>query len=545
MRRLPLYASLLLTLLFFSTQLTAQQFNWAGHGAGPGSEGAFGVAVDGNGNGFITGFYVGPLDIGDTTLVSEGRRDIYIAKYDANGNFQWARSMGGPFDDVSFAAATDGAGNIYISGFFETMIDVGDTSLTSAGFEDLLVAKYDGNGNFEWAFSGGGFDTDRGAGIAVTDAGTVWVTGYFAGNGQFGDSSFVASGGVGDRDIFLLKLDSQGNFERGLRDGGPMDDLGKDVGLDANGNVYLTGSFQSTAQIGNSTLTAIGTDVFLVKYDANGNFGYAVQDAGSGIADGRKIAVSDAGEAHVLGNFNQSIDVGTQTFNATGTAADFDFYVAKYDPSGNFMWAQHEGSPTLDNGNGIALDGIGNVFVSGNIQTNAVVGDSLFLMNCFESLLLVSYSPTGTFQWAIQDTSNPGGNFASSEDLACTPAGVTYLAGIFGGSAYVGDSAFTGIGNDAFIATYTHLPVGIEEPMAAISIDVYPNPVETTLNLDLRELKGWTTLTVVDVMGRTHLSQEGNDLGRLSLDVETLPAGLYFVNIEAAEGRKTIKVIKE
>jgi hypothetical protein len=535
-----LFSFLLLTSLF-SPSLFAQQFDWAAHGAGPGSEGAFGVAVDDNGNGFITGFYVGPLEIGDTVLTSRGRRDIFIAKYDASGSFQWARTLGGLRDDIAFSMAVDGAGNAYLTGTYEDSIQVGNTTYISAGFEDLIVVKLDGNGVFQWTFSAGGPDADRGLGIDVDAAGNAWVTGFFVGSTQIGDTSFTAFGGFADQDIISLKLDAAGNFEQALHLGGTANDLGKDIIIDGSGNMYCTGSFRGTAQIGDSSFSAVNSDIFLFKYNATGSYDYAVQHPGSGNSDGRKLVVDGQGNAYMAGNFDQSIDVGSTTLTSAG---NFDFFVAKYDAAGGVDWVRQSGSPALDNGNGIAVDGTGNVYVSGNVQTNGQVGDSLFLMNCFEALILAAYDANGNFLWALQDTSNPGIDFASSEDLDVTANGTCYLAGIFGGSASVGDSSFTGIGNDAFIVSYTNLPVGIDAAIDRPATRVYPNPFGEELVIDRRENPGEAEMVLLNMMGAAVAvkSLTSNTLHRLNTN--DLPAGIYFCTIKSQGRIEQFKLIK-
>lgn len=531
-----------LTILSFSAP--AQSFDWARHASGPGSEGAFGVATDLFGNSFLTGFYTGPLDLGDTVLISEGRRDLFLAKYNDLGDLLWARSIGGSGDDFGFSCATDNAGNIYVSGTFEDTVQVGNTTLISAGGEDLLLVKYNGSGSFQWAQRGGGDGADRALGVAVAGGGKVWITGFISQTATVGDSTFATSGNFGDTDIFIANYSEQGQFLWANQLGGPEADLGKDVAVDGSGNAYLTGSFRGTVQFGLNNYTAVGSDGFAVKYTPAGSYLGERIWGGSGNADGRKITADSAGNMYVAVNFNDGIFVEGNSFQTTGAANEFDFLVVKYDDQGDLAWAKQCGSPTLDNGNGIGVDAAGNVFVSGNFQTNFQVGDSTFFTTGFEGLVLAAYDEDGDFLYAVKDTSNPGMDFVSSEDLAVGPNGSISLAGIFGGSAYVGDSLFLGPSNEGFIVVYDHMTVSRPELLTEGEIKVFPNPFQDRIDIDLKKVEGITTLQLTDLSGKVITKKENLTSGIVSLETRDLISGMYLLSLNTRSGRQVFKLIK-
>src|SRR5690606_9459529 len=134
--------------------------------------------------------------------------DIFISKLDTNGNFLWAKSMGGVSGDYGSSITTDSSGHIYTTGAFTGTADfdpgVDEFELTSTGGTDIFISKLDTNGNFLWAKSMGGASADNGNSITVDSAGYIYTTGDFQGTADFdpgsGTSNLVSAGGT---DIFI------------------------------------------------------------------------------------------------------------------------------------------------------------------------------------------------------------------------------------------------------------------------------------------------------------------------------------------------------
>ncbi|MDT9191152.1 MAG: SBBP repeat-containing protein, partial [Limnospira sp. PMC 894.15] len=173
-----------------------------------------GIAVDDAGNVYATGGFSGSIDInGDGTadLVSAGRTDAYIAKFNRDGTLVWAQSIGGSDFDSGNGIAVDDAGNVYATGGFSGSIDIngdGTADLVSAGWEgDAYIAKFNRDGALVWAQSIGGRSLDSGNGIAVDDAGNVYATGFFSDridiNGD-GTADLVSAGG----NSYIIKFET-------------------------------------------------------------------------------------------------------------------------------------------------------------------------------------------------------------------------------------------------------------------------------------------------------------------------------------------------
>src|SRR3990172_4842131 len=300
-RRLVLRAGLILVLVVGLLPVTAGvavaadgDLVWADRLGGTIDDVGTGVAVDGSGNVYTTGYFRGTADFdpGDGTfdLTSAGSYDVFVSKLDAAGNLVWARRLGGTSDDYGYGVAVDGSGNVYTTGFFSGTagFDPGadPSNLTSAGGADVFVSKLDSTGNFAWARQLGGPIDDSGYGVAVDGSGNVYTTGYFRDTADFDpDADPFNLTSVDGPDVFVSKLDSAGNLGWARRLGGTSGDVGRGVAVDGSGNVYTTGNFSGTADFdpgaGTSNLTSAGSaDVFVSKLDSAGNLGGARQQIG-------------------------------------------------------------------------------------------------------------------------------------------------------------------------------------------------------------------------------------------------------------------------
>ncbi len=347
-----------------------------------------------------------PSASGSNELVSAGDLDIFIAKYNSAGTLQWLRRGGGTGSDQGNDIAVDGNGNVYITGYFtgtanfNTPSTFGTNQLISAGSgdRDILVANYNTSGTLQWIRQGGGSASNEvGSGIAVDPTGVVYVTGNFATTANFNTPSasgslelVSASGGV--TDLFLVKYNTSGTVQWIRRGGGSSFDLGTDVALDAAGNVYVTGGFSTTANFNtpsasgsNELISAGNQDILVAKFNSSGAV-QLLRRAGGAINDtGYGIVVDGSGNIYVTGEFKRTINFNTPT--ATGSnelvaaGADpesTDMFTAKYNSAGTVQWLQRGGGASYDHGYGIALGPNSNLYVVGTYRGLAPLGLGTF-----------------------------------------------------------------------------------------------------------------------------------------------------------------------
>lgn len=324
--------------ILFCLSISAQNWTWAksGDGIGTGVGEGNSSAIDTAGNVYITGCFTShTITFGSYTLTnggSAGSVNVYIAKYDSAGNVLWAKSAGGTGNDQAYAVCTDRLGNVFIAGYFNSpSITFGSFTLnrsSSLAYSSAFIVKYDANGNVLWAKSAGAQPKDVVAYSVSADAtGNTFITGYFESPTVAFGSYTLTNAGAG-ANIFIAKYDVNGNVLWAKSAAGTNNDYGHAVSADASGNAFVTGSFSSpTTTFDSYTLTCAGNaDIFIAKYDANGNVLW-VKSSGGAKDD---IAYSISTDAEIVN------DVSTGNFFVTGyfrsTAITFDTYTLVANP---------------------------------------------------------------------------------------------------------------------------------------------------------------------------------------------------------------------
>jgi len=315
--------------LFVTANAQSQSFLWAKAAGGTNNDEGNSIATDVNGNVYVTGRFQSPsITFGTTTLTKVGTFDFFIVKYDAGGNVLWAKGAGGTKDDVGQSIATDANGNVFVTGYFYSpSITFGTITLMNSSIaDDIFVVKYDASGNVLWAKSEGGTGYDDGKSIATDANGNVFVTGYFYSLSiTFGTTTLMNVGtSIGSLNIFVVKYDSIGNALWAKGAGENDAEIANGITTDANGNAYVTGTFNSSSiSFGTNTLTKTGStyysDIFVVKYDSIGNALWAKGVGGTDSETGFGIATDANGNVFVTGYFySPSITFGTTTLTNTG-----------------------------------------------------------------------------------------------------------------------------------------------------------------------------------------------------------------------------------
>jgi hypothetical protein len=257
-----------ISFLFPNKNLDAQTY-WVQKAGGADADEGYDISTDAIGNSYTTGYFFSTATFGSSTLNSAGATDIFLSKNDVLGNFVWAVRAGGTGADRGLAIKTDNVGNSYITGYFYGTATFGSSTITSAGGQDIFIAKYDNAGVLQWVKSAGGSASDIGNAITVDNSGNVIITGEFAGTASFG--SFSLTSLYGSIDVFTAKLDNSGNFLWAKKGSARFTDRGIDVGCDPAGNIYVTGQFNDTITFDIVHYNTIFNAIFLIKYDGLGN----------------------------------------------------------------------------------------------------------------------------------------------------------------------------------------------------------------------------------------------------------------------------------
>jgi hypothetical protein len=409
------------------------------------------IARDANGNVFITGYFNGTVDFDPGTavynLTSGPNNDAYLAKYSAAGSLLWAHAFGSTDTDIGEAITTDGAGNVYLGMSFSNTIDMdpgtGLANFTSPGFSSGILAKYDANGNYLWAFM---LASPGSSGVSdiVTDASNnVYFTGSFHGTVDFdpGPSTVNLVSG-GNADICFAKYDANGNFILAKNMGAGAFDVGFSIEIDAALSIYISGYYRLTVDFdpgpATANITAVGTlnDIFFAKYDAAGNYLWAksVGSTSNDVPGG--IALDAAGNIFVSGGFAgvTDFDPGPGTVNITPQGRDI--FLGKYDANGNYLWVKSIGGSGTDGSYATTSDGTGGCFITGEFTgiVDFDPGTATFNLasNGGTDIFFARFNAAGNFSSA----GNVGGaNSDLGRDIELAEPNSVIVTGYFQGTA--------------------------------------------------------------------------------------------------------------
>ena len=328
-----------------------------------GEETIYDLSIDAGGNVLAVGWFSGTVDlnpgpgISSATSATSGTTstyDAFVLNVDNGGNFQWAKTFGGSvtngLGDSAVAVATDAAGNAYVSGSFAGTVDLDPgpavASFSSHGpiFYDNFLSKFDAAGNLVWVKTRaqGGADA-----IAVDAAGGLFTVGQFEGTADFDPGPGVANrtAGLGQPDIYVLKLDTNGAFQWVSQFGGsgPYPEYAVDFALDDSGEIYVTGQFSTGADFdpgpGVTPLNPPGAATsadFLLRLSGGGGLIEAHALGGPGNIETHALALNRAtNQVYLGGDFDGTIDFDPGSAEANRTSlGKFDAFLLNLNLSG-------------------------------------------------------------------------------------------------------------------------------------------------------------------------------------------------------------------
>lgn len=556
------------TLLFwtgFILTTHGQALEWAKGIGGASNDVAYSSTVDGSGNVYTVGYFHSSVDFdpgaGDATLVSNGGgMDIFITKFDATGNFVWAKKIGGPSSEVAEAVITDAQGYLYITGSFRSTVDfdpgAGVHNVSALG-TNSFVCKLSSDGDFQWVKAATGYDPISSLAVATDASGNVYNIGTFESNCSFDTGSgTVTLYATGLSDIYIAKYTASGTFvwAKKINGNSSLDD-GFGITTDALGNVYTCGSFQSSSDFdlgtGVQTLTSNGNrDIFVTKYDANGSFIWAKCIGGSDDDVARAITVDASQNVYICGNFQDTVDFDAGTgVNRIGSNGGEDIFISKLDANGNFVWTNTMGSIDSYTNVEVALsvqtDASGAVFAAGyfygTVDFDPGAGSEVLTAPSYKrAAFLAKYSSNGTYEWARKFEAQ-GECFGRS---VAVHGGNIYVTAYYINTCNVNINGGTynlpvyGL-EDFFILKINDPTTSIisgQNPTATFVIS--PNPGTTAIQVQtdeqIKEIK------IVNILGEL-VQTESNT----SFSVSELPSGMYIIQVNTPKGILADYFVKE
>ncbi|MCB9555039.1 MAG: SBBP repeat-containing protein [Deltaproteobacteria bacterium] len=323
---------------------------------------AYDVAIDAGDNVYVIGYYASVLKVGNLSITSTGSYDVFVAKFSPGGKPIWLVGAGGASTDYGYGIAVDQVGNTYVTGRFATSANFGKHTVTAQG-SDIFVAKLDPAGNWLWATGAGGSSTDQGFDIATDPSGGAIVGGYFRNTALFDSISLTATS---SSDGFVARLSPQGKFIWATAIATTSSGALTAIDVDPAGSIYAGGYFSGTLSVDGQTASSRGSiDGYVAKFSSNGRLTWLATAGGAGVEYVYGLAVDKGGAVYASGIFSGAAQFGTQSLTPVGSN---DVFAFKLNPLGKFVWATGFGSNSSDYSRGVAVDDAGQVFVSGYFQ---------------------------------------------------------------------------------------------------------------------------------------------------------------------------------
>ncbi len=362
-----------------------------------------GVSSDKEENFYIIGEYYGwesSFKLGNTEFQSSDGV-MFLAKYDKNGNFVWAQQAKSSINYFVESISTDRDGNSYITGIITDTAQFGGIKFPSyKTSKNFYIAKYGKDGNFLWLKQISPEDYESRINSITTDQnGNVYVAGYL----HYGFSltftdSFILKGGLSG-DSFIAKYNKEGVFQWATKSSDQRS-YAESVSASQNGNVFVTGEFTGTVKFGEHQITSTpgSSNFYVVKFDSSGNALWAKNGLGY-INYGVSVTSDNYGNCFVAGRYLLNLELDTLTFNREGYGNYLNGFVAKYDEFGNLKWAWDAESVFGTGINSLDTDLEGNCYLTG-FFSGKIGFESKEIFGEKYDIFIAKFNPEGKYIWA-------------------------------------------------------------------------------------------------------------------------------------------------
>lgn len=353
--------------------------------------------------------------------------DIFVAKLNSSGVIQWVYAAGGTGRDRGRKIALDSSGNIYVTGYYWSTVDFGGGNVTSNGNWDAFLLKLNSSGTFQWVKSYGYNYNDLGRDVAIDSNDNIYMLGNYRYTVDFGGGDEINNN---NSDIFLVKFNSSGVFQWVYTAGASESDDSRALALDSNDNLYITGSFRDTVNFGGGNITAANLDdLFILKLNSSGAYQNIYTSNIFTTQKGKGLAVDSSGNIYATGTFSGTVDFGGGNITSSGN----DIYLLKLNSSFAFQWVKRfavdNGSTGQALGLAVTVDEDGNVYSVGQIGGSVDFGGGTINFGSQDDAYIVKYDSSGSFQWSKTFGSASANNIDKTQDIVIDSNGFVIAVG--------------------------------------------------------------------------------------------------------------------
>ncbi len=485
------------------------------------------------------------------TLNNVGSEDGFISKYNEQGQLLWVKQLAGSSTDRINGITIGTDNEIYIVGEFRGKFRYNTDSLVSFDQLDVLVAKIDSSGNFQWATSATGWGYESAYDISLSPNGNLLVTGYYENNLDFGSFNLIANN---LRDIFIMALDQQGNPLWLESLSGPGVEYGRSIATDTSNNIYLTGVFRDFLYPNGGTLAGFGSyDAFLAKYDATGQLLWIKAMGGPSADEGYYVNVDNKQDIVLVGWYDRSMQIDTLTLSGS---KEEDGFAAKFAPNGDLIWGIPLAGSFDERVYAVDFDQNDDIYLLGTVDSLLVIdGDSLTNrhLNRPTDIFVIKLDSDANYKWG-QTLGHYYNDFCY--DLVVQDPTTLYVVGSFQDtSIFVSDTLISQVGYDVFLGKFNvDTTVSIQEIPNQLFSDVpqvklYPNPAikgKSTLEYTLTQETD-VVISLYDLLGKEvyNITLKNQAIGLYQANIQ-LPkaAAVYLVRLETKSGVQVLKLVR-
>lgn len=510
---------------------SAQTFEWASMTGGEGSDQAYSIATDNDGNSYVTGWFSEDAHFGDIILTSEGGKDVFLAKYNDSGEILWAKRAWGTASNTAAGIALDVNGLPIITGWFAESIHFDDFLLESNGSYDMFVVRYNEQGKVLWAKSAGGEGDDYGNRITSNSEQDIIVAGSFRYTAHFGEEATISS--EGDRDIFIANYSNIGNFQWVKKAGGAGEDRAYSIISNSDGSTYFTGIFNGKAFFGDhDVMSGAFLSTYIAKMDAAGNFLWVRKGSGGAndYARGYGIGIDNEGYVYSNGTFSGKLTFSEQTVEATGGQYDFDAYLVKFNNDGELMWIKNAGGYGMDQGQEMFTDADGNSFVTGFFSTSAEFDELTLESEGKSDVFVAQYNWAGEVQW-VKRAGGEYLDYAYGISQGNPESTSLYICGNFQETAAFDEFEVTGWGGEDMFVSKLNYENDFVNETGNEQISISPNPSNGTFEINVDSPRQDITIKIFSADGKLVSEKHFTDIQNTVTVSTGLTSGVYSLLI--------------
>ena len=297
------------------------------------------VIADPSGNVIMAGYFYGDTQIGPDHYSSYGSQDIFIAKFSPEGAFLWSSRAGGESADYITGLAIDADKNLVISGYYYDAIVFGDTTLVSSGSSDIFLAKFNADGNLLWAISAGGSSSDQSRSVSCDQEGNILLSGSFYYDVTLGDTTLSTINPVG---AFIARYFPDGRLDRAFQIDGTYLSTENYVVTDQEGGIYITGNFSESINFGDLVFEAgeFNQDIYLAKFNSSFNLLWARHAFSEASDQVIGLVTGPDDNVYLTGHYLDTIQFEQLSLPYTLCCGSREIFIVDYNSGGDVIWGQ-------------------------------------------------------------------------------------------------------------------------------------------------------------------------------------------------------------